>query len=85
MVSVAVALSLKIATATTSREISLVNDYEDVTTRYVLEQLLILAGNDQSDFSESPLRRLTAPEKLGIRNEELGMKVAAHKLESAAL
>ena len=56
MVSVVVALSLKIATASTSREISLVNDYEDVTTRYVLEQLLILAGNDQSDFSESPLR-----------------------------
>ena len=50
------ALSLKIATASMSREISLVNDYEDVTTRYVLEQLLILAGNDQSDFSESPLR-----------------------------
>ena len=76
---------LKIATATMSREIFLVNAYDGFTTRYALEQLLILAGNDQSDFSESPLRRLTAPEKLGMRNEELGMKVAAHKLGSAAL
>ena len=33
VVSVVVALSLKIATASTSREISLVSDYEDVTTR----------------------------------------------------
>ena len=79
MVSVVVALSLKIATASTSREISLVNDYEDVTTRYVLEQLLILAGNDQSDFSESPLRRLTAPEKLGIRNEGGGAQIGKRR------
>ena len=33
VVSVVVALSLKIATASMSPEISLVNDYEDVTTR----------------------------------------------------